>query len=468
MSHDSLEGLVNESASVWSLVDSIEQHIRRQLASHIYPLATDNFFGYIMRLATGTKNLIAAGLENSMDSPTVKRARLATLKGCWRLLHELVRPAGDAHTLAAPTALIELAADQLRRIPGLDQAQVVVSLSPRLMYHQTKHTGISNLATKIAQIIPGEPFPRQLGFVALPFSQGAGFFTNLLLYHELGHFVFEELSSYNSDPRIGKLDSKLVAAIEHATADRPALASTVRAFALATLRNWTQEIFCDAFALNIVGPAFSFAFVDMLSLLDLLDDHQIVAFTPSHPAPACRYSAHLHVLRSAGWWSVLEDVQVPQKKLIERLAARDKEDYRLVLDGKMDKDAVLIPAFLKILPDILDVTRDIIAPAAAAAEDFAAGRKHIEKCLLNGIVPSVSPDDQSIPPNPVSVINTAFTFYLTSLDELMERLGKKPLDVKERSYWTNRLESWTQKALEDIQLLSRSTRARSDERSIKG
>ena len=76
---------------------------------------------------------------------------------------------------------------------------------------------------------------------------------------------------------------------------------------------------------------------------------------------------------------------------------------------------------------------------------------------MNGIVPSVFMGQGQETASPVSVINASFSFYLSSLETLMKGLGKDPRDIKARSELKNQLEQWTQKALEDIQLLQRWT-----------
>jgi hypothetical protein len=102
MQDDLVEGLLNDSASVWHLVHSIEQFVREQLASHTYTEATVSFFDYVSKLAKGTKRIL------SPQDTLIARAKLATLKDYWRLLHELIKPAADAHSLAAPAVLIDL------------------------------------------------------------------------------------------------------------------------------------------------------------------------------------------------------------------------------------------------------------------------------------------------------------------------------------------------------------------------
>ena len=99
--------------------------------------------------------------------------------------------------------------------------------------------------------------------------------------------------------------------------------------------------------------------------------------------------------------------------------------------------------------------------------DFASQRNHLETCLLNGVVPSVSAADNVRPPTPIAIINASYTFYLTSLEKLLRSLGKDPHNIEDRSIWKQKVEMWTQKALEDIQLLDQLERVKSNGGTIK-
>lgn len=344
----------------------------------------------------------------------------------------------------------------------------MVSLSPRLMYHQTTHTRLSALGKKIELSVPSAPFPRQLGFVALPYSQGPSFFANLLLYHELGHFVLEELPVVGGHATLADLDDRLIAAVDGAIAGRAGIGPEVRAFALRILRNWTHEIFCDLFALCLIGPAFSFAFIELLGLLDVLEPPITIVFNPSHPAPACRFRQHLDILQSTGWWDHLAHLSAPTKDLVARLASNAESNYLLQPDGMPPgKDEVLIPAFLKILPHIQNSVKEITQPVLAEPGGFALHRAELEKCLMNGVVPSVFMGQQQETASPVSVINASFSFYLSSLGALMKQLGKDSRDIEARSLLKHQLEQWTQKALEDIQLLQHWDKVKIDGGSIE-
>jgi hypothetical protein len=88
------------------------------------------------------------------------------------------------------------------------------------------------------------------------------------------------------------------------------------------------------------------------------------------------------------------------------------------------------------------------------AKDFTNQRTEIAACLLHGVVPShLLMQGNADSPLPVSIINGAYIFYLTSMPDLMAKLiDQEPSDLKQRCDLTAKLEGWTLKALEDYQL----------------
>jgi hypothetical protein len=106
------------------------------------------------------------------------------------------------------------------------------------------------------------------------------------------------------------------------------------------------------------------------------------------------------------------------------------------------------------IPAIRKLVRDITSSAGSSAKQFTKDRTKIEECLLAGVVPhSVGPT----PLHPISIVNAAFFFYLTSLPKVITKFekDKAEFDVEVYSKWTKRLEMWTMKALDDSRLQER-------------
>jgi hypothetical protein len=330
--------------------------------------------------------------------------------------------------------------------------------------YKMPHSGIKEAATNLSAIIPNAPFPPNLGFVELPYSQGPSFFNNLVIYHEIGHFVYEELS--NADPPVAA--SEMIACLrKNLKRNFDTLDRNSQVYLFNVLQNWVQEVFCDLFAVRLIGPAFTFASVELFGLLGLMDTTAQIQFRSSHPAQACRFSEQLRQLQADGWWDLVKDMPAEQPQLVSTIANRPSTDYQLDLGDGPVADFGLIPAFLDLLPAIRDSVRGLTDGARGKADDFRRYRDHIEKCLEHGIVPSAPTDfDNVTVPDPIAVINAAFCFYLSALPKLMGNLEEQDSkNLEHRSHWTRRLEMWTMKAIEDYQIWT-CCQAAANERSI--
>ena len=82
----------------------------------------------------------------------------------------------------------------------------------------------------------------------------------------------------------------------------------------------------------------------------------------------------------------------------------------------------------------------------------------VKEYLLEGVVPSTIQNPHSGHtefPGTVTVLNAACQLYLDNLPELIGRIEEQdPNSVKHQTRWTERLEHWTLKALDDLELIS--------------
>jgi hypothetical protein len=311
-----------------------------------------------------------------------------------------------AHTLALPVALVRLAAGHMRSVKGITATELVPLLTHELMYYH-------NLA-RLKDL-------DDLVFVELPYSQGPSFFTNLTIYHELGHFVFEKMSDPNTpDPAFSKLASVMDVSFNTKLGEHIKTPST-RTWARDVLKNWAREIFCDLFAIRFLGPAFSFALIDVLSLLGLMREGTEITFDDEHPAPALRFREQIEQLKRDGWWDTISSLSSDHILLVETLASKPTSDYEFVY--RHETIPGFVEAFLEIVPHLYPLVEAITPDPQQIAQDFRNRREDIEKCLLAGIVPSqLLKQGNSESPLPVSIINAAYSFYLTSMPDLMNRL----------------------------------------------
>lgn len=367
------------------------------------------------------------------------QGELIIQKNHWKTLHTYVKPAIDAHTLNLPGPLIEMAKEHLRCVPGLEDSEVVIFLTPDLMYYQTPESQLSS----------------KLVFVEVPYSQGPSFFSNLTIYHELGHYAFDRLADAHQE---------LSAEQERAFTDRLAHGLTrQRDWARRVLDAWTTEVFCDLFALRHLGPAYAFALVDFLSLTSLMREETEQIFDPEHPAPALRFREQLRRLQEDGWWKTVEHMSSDHISLLTRLA--NKNGYQFLFsEEKMPVE--FLDAFETIIPFIHKFVVAITPHCGTGAEDFSRRGAEIENCLLHGVVPShLLAEGKASSPTPVSMINAAYRFYLARLPEFMKRLEDQDAsNPKHRKKSIEKLEAWTIKGIEDYQPLNRGKISISDDK----
>ena len=445
------ESLVHEATSLLRLVVSIDRFVSEHEDQFAYTEAAQAFLKDTHKWATEDTGRIADITSKAAKAPDQVESRylpeLITLKGRWKTLHTYIKPAIDAHTLTLPAPLIKMATEHLKQIHALAESSIVALLTPELMYfYNTPKSAFSSSV-----------------LVEVPYSQAPGFFTNLTIYHEIGHYVYERLGQVTSAAGKPQASTNLTEAMERAFAEklRPALPTARnRAWAERVLAAWTREIFCDLFALRNLGPAFSFALIDMLSLIGLMTEETEIAFDEEHPAPAVRFREQLRVLKSDGWWTTVQDLQTEHISLISRLAGQDRDNYFFEFQEKRIPE--FTTAFENVVPLIHEAVVAITGHCVNLAQDFAQNRGEIEQCLAHGVVPSrLLVDDNPSWPTPIAMVNAAYCFYLSRLPELMDKLedqdSSKPAD---RQKWIQKLESWTMKGIEDYYLLKAEQKAR--------
>lgn len=452
-----LAELLHDATVLHRFVEFIEEFCKEQERTQTYADASGLFFQYVELLAAGIKLHLKTQIQRAKKFPKrlpLVRANIFALKNYLRRLHALIKPAADAHTLSIPAPLIELASKQLQSVDHMRGSRIVILLTPEFMYFQRPHTDIKDQAQLVQSFIPSASFPSKLGFIELPYSQGPNFFTNLAIYHEIGHFVYEELS--NTTPihaQMAELGSAVRRSLKKALRGRH---RDPESFAIAVniMEYWIQEIFCDLFAIRLIGPAFSFAFVEMLGMLGFLAEKQTLRFNPTHPAVAFRLSEHLNMLRRDSWWQAIDHVQADQKTLLETLASIPRSKYEFYIEENATGLKELVDGFLDdVVPAIRKLVVGITPDPTSAVNRFRNERLPIENCLKVGVVPH----KVSGTLDPVSIINSACCFYLSSLPDVVKQFegAEAENNVDIQSLWTKRLEMWTMKAIEDAQIHDR-------------
>lgn len=442
--------LVRDAASFLRFMRSI--YGRREDTDRTHRRATNEFLEYIRKLGQKTEVYLQKFVRTPPDPDlaSIDRQGLLTLRDFWSDLHGFVQPSRDADTLHIPVVLIEQLEDRLAEIPGLRGCRVVISHTAELNYIQFPRSGLRERAQSYADIVRGSPrFPRKLALIAMPYSQEASLFSNLLICHEMGHFVFEEL---NLESQFSKYIEKSLK--KHFDISR--LSEPDLSWCRERLWNWTEELYCDRFALGLVGPAFSFSYIELFDVIGVADNDQVTEFSDTHPADACRFREHYEQLQYTGWWPLLDRYGKNYAALIRKLYAIPERKYVYTSDQKPRLARRVLKAFLEVKPRIEALVKQTFDGGESR---FLGGGAFdcvtaINRYLSLGIVPAtLIRGGQAFGPDPVLLINAAYLFYLEDMGKLIKRIEGEVVDqLPQREKWGQRVEDWTLKALEDLRL----------------
>jgi hypothetical protein len=449
-----VEEIRTDATSLYRFVDAVCG--AAETPPSAYMAASQLFFDYIKQLGARTKDyleLFPTKLPTHPPFVKIYRQKLTIIRDCWSELHHYVKPAVDADTLNVPFALMEVFNRRLNELPRFNSVTFTVFHLQQLNYVQVKASWIRDLTAKLVSLIPGaQPFPVDLGLIGIPYSQRSSAFLNALIPHEMGHFVFQELQKW---PEL--LPEAMNAVQSTFGADYPTLKPEDLAWCRDRMRSWTEEIFCDLFAISIVGPAYSLAYIELFDLVKMIYAGPAAAkeeleFSLSHPADAFRISEHVRLLTRLTWHDQLTSFDTHYKRVLEEV----QKASGYVLAAHHHCAARTLQAFQSFAYRIMDVVVSLLGPLDSGVADFATYHGVVEEHLHRGIVPStVFYNGVRVNPTPITILNTAYKVSLDSLDTLISSAWEQdPASVAVRAEWLRRLEQWTMKAFEDHRLLA--------------
>jgi hypothetical protein len=443
-----------DATSLYRFVDAV-----CALAEHppsAYMVASERFFKYIRELGAQTKSYLEQfPTRLPAHPPLVKvyRQKLTILRDCWSELHRYVKPAVDADTLNVPFALLEVFYGRLNELPRFSDVTFTVFHLQQLNYVQVRASWIRELTGKMVSHIPGvKPFPGDLGLIGIPYSQRTSAFLNALIPHEMGHFVFQELQKWSELLPQAINELKKTFGSDYATLKPEDLA-----WCRDRMHSWTEEIFCDLFAIWLVGPAHSLAYIELFDLLKMIYAGPTVTkeelvFSVSHPADSFRISQHVRLLKHLKWSDQLASFKTHYTRVLEEV----QKASGYILASPNPNAKYTLEAFLNFADNIMDSIAPLLQGIDPCVTDFETYHTVIEAHLHRGVVPStVFHNASRLNPKPITILNAAYKLSLESLDTLiLNAWNQDPNSVAVRADWLRRLEQWTVKAFEDHRLLS--------------
>jgi hypothetical protein len=229
---------------------------------------------------------------------------------------------------------------------------------------------------------------------------------------------------------------------------------------------WVEEIFCDLFGIMLIGPCYTYAFIEAYDLSVVLDysgalsDEMVpglLQFYETYPSFIFRLQQQSVLLRGLPWWAGINQNSSRSASLLKVMQGISMETH---VEGNQSQGAN-IRVLEAVLPDI----RQAIGVAFDRVDDgfaeFDQLNSTVQNYLANGVVPSTlnirngdKPEDTSaITASPLVLLNSGVEFYLTRIDELMGSIKGEDLDsYQKRLHWIRRVEEWVAKAIEDQSL----------------
>ncbi len=464
--------LGHELAALLALVRSIVAPCELPPGAVAYTAASEKFRNHVTELGDKTSQYLstfsletelAEEGEEDFGSPP---SELAEIKSAWRQLHPYIKPAIQADTLHQPTSLVEALTSRFREVPNFDQASFTIFHSEEFNYLHLYASEIAALTNKLAKLVGSNELP-EFGLIGIPSSQSSALFLNCLIAHEMGHYVAAKKRFLAH--MLGEAEESLRLTMKE---NYPKNGESLRLpFKLA---KWAEELFCDLFAVQLVGPCFAFAYIELYDQLQLLKFDgtlhrdrlrtglEFYATYPSHPFRVQRQAV---MLKASAWWRHIQAMKTRHADLLERLANLAEDDHK---DANGDKRQQ-VEAFLAIIPTIVRFLGEVAGNLDDHVHEFGLLNPTIFQYLENGIVPSTlnvrrgEKVETGVRPSFVTLINSGVSFYLERVPALVNRIADARDDsIEDRVFWMHKIEGWISKALEDVRLRERATDGRTD------
>jgi hypothetical protein len=458
------EQVRHDASSLYQFVSSITQYLETRNPAAAYLSSSERFFKYIIELGQATK----AYLRNFPGGRTQTaqfldlRDDIAVLRGSWQFLHLFVKPALDSDTLHLPTSLIQGLIERFRETPGYSDTDFAIFHTDVFNYLNVQLNVFKSIADKIAAPVGGPKFPEKLALIGIPYSQSSSVFMNCLIPHEMGHHVFGDKALDAKFRPLVEKELQQLFGTTLSTLDRSAITNI--------LVRWAEELFCDVFAVRMVGFCYSIAFIELFDASKGLDSAGHLTRSAGmtefdeYPPHLFRLKQQVIVLKKDAWWNELIAVPIHYVDLLKEVDAMKDTDFNLSRFGSIDT-AKIKGAFLKVVPTIFSELETVTAGLESGLEEWKEVFPKIERYFEHGIVPSnllEKPGELKFhTPSLTALLNSAYRFYVQSLDALLNHIQDADVgDVACRSDWATKVQTWTAKAIEDCNLLRARAKAK--------
>jgi hypothetical protein len=449
----------HDLTALHAFIQSIVGGIADRRSSVVYSSAAARFFDeFVSPLAKCCEKHIEEWAVKDYEDFEDKRGELEGIRAHWRELHILVKPALDADTLQVPSAVVDGIFRRFNELPDCNNTEFALFHTSEFNYIQVQTADLKELARKFSAIIPSAPtFPDNLVLIGMPYSQGRTAFANCLVAHEAGHCLFRGMAP----------EKRVREAISSAFVGLPGnIKENEKDALIKQITLWAGEIFCDLFGVMLIGPCYTYAYIEAYDLSVVLDREGQVSnerlnprlkFYAKYPSHLFRLQQQAVFLRESHWWDRIVKTPSRSSRLLDAIKDIPVEAHiaNNPISGK----------FIPVLNATLPIVKEELGRAFDDVDDeyasFSALNSTVQDCLANGVVPSTlnirtgeGPDDTTTySASPLVLLNSGMEFYLTRIDELIGSIPDEgPDSFSRRLHWIRRVEEWVAKAIEDQSL----------------
>ena len=296
--------------------------------------------------------------------------------------------------------------------------------------------------------------------MGMPYSQGRTAFANCLVAHEMGHFVYRDKTFESS------LQTAADTALKSVFENYEGQSQEQKDRLIRCVARWAEELFCDLFGVMLLGPCYTFAYIEAYDLSAVLDSAGAISeermqprmeFYEYHPSHIFRLQQQSVFLRESHWWDHICKSQARFSTLLQLLRCIET-DAHVAQNPTVGR---LVPALSAIVPEIRKAAFTAFEEVDDGFALFSQLNRFVRDYLAAGVVPSTlnirisndTDDVVAVSAPPLVLLNSGMEFYLTRTDELIRSIqGEDQNQFDCRLRWIRRIEEWVAKAIEDESL----------------
>lgn len=464
------EQVKNEGFSLLALCRDLNEFINSGRTRKTYLSQTEYFLEYIVKSLKSIEKAVRKAVGQKIDEELLKSKlrEFDLIKKALSFLYILTKEAIDADTLSIPYSLTTLLNGIVRKLEKRKNVRLVVLGSADLMYYKYNLERLRNLTRNLKSVIKYYPVLREdIGILKFPYSAAHDVLVNCILFHEMGHYVYERTELEKNF--IQKIETDLTTFVisedifgELSPNDLSAAWNALLLYACGLMTAWADEIFADILAIRVLGPAFHLACLQMEHILPESTGGD-KDFSRTHPADNFRFKIHAKWLNDGEWNDVIKGRTPEIFKRLEDCKELKIEDFKIKCQSPLKGNEALeeklhkwmLEKFEEMVLKIEGKVSDKVAKVERPIGDFTTTDRLVTEYLEHGVVPSTVYDKEKKKhhPNPTTILNSGFFFYLGGMKKLIEKIRAKVRQPKKRLKYEKRLNEWLAKAIEDWQIL---------------